>query len=151
MDVEQLLKLLREHKVRFVIIGATAFPVHGYSRSTLDIDIFIEPSTANARRTREALKAFGYDISDISVEDLLTYKVLIRQYVVETDIHPFVKGIGFDRVWANKVKAKLGETYAWFASLDDLIAMKQAAGRPKDKEDLRYLRRLRQRKRQAEK
>ena len=151
MDVEQLLKLLREHKVRFVIIGATAFPVHGYSRSTLDIDIFIEPCTANARRTREALKAFGYDVSDLSVEDLLTYKVLIRQYLVETDIHPFVKGIGFDQVWANKVKAKLGETYAWFASLDDLIAMKQAAGRAKDKEDLKYLRKLRQRRRPAKK
>jgi len=60
-----------------------------------------------------------------------------------------VKGVSFDRVWANKVKARLGETYAWFASLDDLIAMKQAAGRAKDKEDLKYLRRLRQRNRRA--
>ena len=30
-----------------------------------------------------------------------------------------------------------------FASLDDLIRMKEAAGRPKDLEDLRVLRRLR--------
>lgn len=64
MDVEGLLKSLREHRVRSVIIGATAFPVHGYSR----------------------------------------------------------------------------------ASLDDLIEMKQAAGRPKDTEDLKFLRRLRQKK-----
>jgi predicted nucleotidyltransferase len=146
MDVEGLLKSLKEHKVRFVIIGATAFPVHGYSRATLDIDIFIEPTPRNAERAREALQAFGYDMSDVSVDDLLTNKLLIRQYIVEADIHPFVKGTTFERVWANKVKAKFGGTFVWFASLDDLIQMKKAAGRPKDKEDLKFLRRLKQRK-----
>jgi len=146
MDVEGLLRSLKEHKVRFVIIGATAFPVHGYSRATLDIDVFIEPKRANAERTRAALKAFGYDVSDVTIDELLTHKVLIRQYLVETDIHPFVKGISFDRVWANRVKARLGQTFAWFASLDDLIAMKQAAGRPKDKDDLKFLRQLRRRR-----
>jgi predicted nucleotidyltransferase len=149
MEVEGLLKLLKEHKVRFVIIGATAFPVHGYSRATLDTDIFIEPTPRNAERTREALKAFGYDMSDVTVDDLLTKKLLIRQYVVETDIHPFVKGTTFERVWANKVKSRFGRTFVWFASLDNLIEMKQAAGRPKDKEDLKFLRRLRQRKANA--
>ena len=147
MDIENLLKLLKEHKVRFVIIGATAFPVHGYSRATLDIDLFIEPSRANARRTHESLKSFGYNVSDITIDDLLTKKVLIRQYLVETDIHPFVKGVSFDRIWANRVKAKFGDVFVWFASLDDLIKMKQAARRPKDIEDLKFLRRLKQKKR----
>ncbi|UCC99083.1 MAG: nucleotidyltransferase [Phycisphaerales bacterium] len=147
MDVENLLKSLKEHKVRFVIIGATAFPVHGYSRATLDIDLFIEPSETNGRRTLEALKSFGYDVSDITVNDLLTKKVLLRQYLIETDIHPFVKGISFDRIWMNKVKAKFGDTFAWFASLEDLIRMKQAAGRSKDAEDLKFLRRLQKKKR----
>ncbi|HNS18945.1 MAG TPA: nucleotidyltransferase [Sedimentisphaerales bacterium] len=146
METEGLLKSLKEHKVRFVIIGATAFPVHGYSRATLDIDIFIEPAPRNAERTRDALRAFGYDMSDVTIDDLLTKKLLIRQYLVETDVHPFVKGTAFDRVWANKVKSKFGQTFVWFASLDDLIQMKEAAGRPKDKEDLKFLRRLKQRK-----
>src|SRR5262249_11408511 len=61
-------------------------------RATLDVDIFIEPTPENAERTRAALAAFGYDLCDVSVEDLLETKVLIRQYVLETDIHPFVKG-----------------------------------------------------------
>lgn len=38
MDTERLLKLLKDHQVDFVVIGATAFPVHGYARATLDID-----------------------------------------------------------------------------------------------------------------
>ncbi|MGD8520957.1 MAG: nucleotidyltransferase [Desulfobacterales bacterium] len=144
MDTESLLKSLKEHKVRFVIIGATAFPVHGYSRATLDIDLFIMPERKNAERTLSALKDFGYDVSDLTVDELLTKKILIRQYLVETDIHPYVKGISFEEVWKNKVKAKFGDTFAWFASLDDLIKMKKASGRTKDIEDLKYLLKLKE-------
>ena len=147
MQTEQLLKLLKENRVRFVVIGATAFPVHGYSRATLDVDIFIEPEKENAQKTWKALKEFGYDVADITIDDLLTKKVLIRQYLVESDIHPIVKGITFERVWRNKVKARFGKTFVWFASLDDLITMKKAASRAKDIEDLKYLRQLKKRAR----
>jgi predicted nucleotidyltransferase len=146
MDTEQLLKLLKENRVKFVIIGATAFPVHGYSRATLDIDIFIKPDISNAQRTLKAMKEFGYDITDLTIDDLLKKKVLIRQYIVASDFHPFVKGVIFDDVWENKVKARFGKTFVWFACLDDLIKMKTAAARAKDIEDLKYLRRLKRRK-----
>lgn len=145
METEKLLRLLKEHKVRFVIIGATAFPVHGYSRATLDIDLFIEPEKSNAQRTRKALKDFGYDVTDVTIDDLLTKKVLLHQYLVETDIHPMVKGVTFERVWKNKVKARFGKTFVWFACLGDLIKMKKAAGRVKDLEDLKYLLELKKR------
>ena|SRR3989338_2341840 len=95
MDTESLLKSLNENKVKFVIIGSASFPFHGYSRATLDIDIFIENTKDNAKKTLKALKSFGYDVFDISIADLLAKKVLIRQYILETDIHPFVKGITF--------------------------------------------------------
>jgi len=146
VDTENLLKLLKEHKVDFVIIGATAFPVYGYSRATLDIDIFLRPEKKNAKKTWQALRKFGYDMTDISIEDLLAKKLLIRQYTVETDIHPFVKGVTFQKVWQNKVRAKFGNTFVFFASLNDLIKMKRAAGRPQDLEDLKYLLRLKKSK-----
>ena len=114
MDTEDLLRLLKEHKVDFVIIGATL----------------------------QALKAFGYDTSDVAVDDLLTKKLLIRQYGVETDIHPFVKGTTFEKIWKGKVEASFGKTPVYFASLGDLIEMKKGAGRPQDLEDLKYLKRL---------
>ena len=142
MNAETLLKLLKENRVKFVIVGATAFPVHGYSRATLDIDIFIKPERANAQRTRKALEQFGYDVADITVDDIITKKVLIRQYLVETDIHPVIKGVRFETVWKNKVEARFGKTLVWFASLDDLVKMKKAARRPRDIEDLKYLLRL---------
>jgi predicted nucleotidyltransferase len=142
MDTASLLKSLNAYNVRYVVIGATAFPVHGYSRTTLDIDVFIEPIPQNAQRTIEALKSFGYDVTDLTIKDLLTKKVLIRQYLIETDIHPFVKGITFEQVWKNRIRNKIGRTTANFASLHDLIQMKKAAGRAKDREDLKILKQL---------
>jgi predicted nucleotidyltransferase len=143
LDIEGLLKSLNAHSVRYVVIGATAFPIYGYARATLDLDIFIEPALENAARTRDALLAFGYDLSDVTVDELLSKKILIRQYTVETDIHPFVKGASFEEVWARRVEDRIGQTPVAFASLADLIRMKEAAGRPKDLEDLRVLRKLR--------
>jgi predicted nucleotidyltransferase len=132
--------------VEFVIIGATAFPIHGYARATLDLDIFIRPDPQNVSRLMDALRDFGYDLADVTPEDLLTKKVLIRQYLVETDIHPFVSGLTFDQVWNNKISGTYGKEKVYYASLDDLIMMKQAAGRPKDLEDLRVLRTLKEKK-----
>jgi predicted nucleotidyltransferase len=145
MDTEGLLKSLNAHDVDYVIIGATAFPIHGYSRATLDIDILILPTEENAKKTLDALKDFGYDISDLTITELLSKKILIRQYILETDIHPFVKGITVDEIWKNRVPGNIGETPCYFASLDDLIRMKKAAGRQKDKEDLRILLKLKKR------
>lgn len=139
MVIENLLKLLNENNVQYVIIGATAFPLHGYSRSTLDLDIFIKADRDNAGRVHKALSAFGYDTSDLTVDDLLNNKILIREYKLETDVHPFVTGITFDEVWSNKIEGEIGSVKAFFASLNDLIKMKRAAGRPKDLEDLRVL------------
>ena len=142
MDTESLLRSLNVRRVRYVIIGATAFPIHGYARATLDIDIFIDPTPTNARRTLAALAGVGYDVSDVTKTDLLTKKLLIRQYSRETDIHPFVAGVTFDAVWRNRVRSRIGRARAGFASLDDLIIMKRAAHRPKDRDDLRILLKL---------
>ena len=151
MDIEKLLQSLNENKVRYLIIGATAFPVHGYSRSTLDIDIFIEPSPDNAKKVHNALREFGYDVADISIDELIKNKILIRQYLIETDIHPYVAGITFADAWRGRIASKIGATSVQFAGLDDLIKMKQAAGRSKDREDLKYLEEIKKRKSREEK
>jgi predicted nucleotidyltransferase len=142
MDIENLLRLLNERNVRYVIIGAAAFPLYGYTRSTIDTDIFIAADEDNAQRVHKALSDFGYDLTDISPQDLLKTKLLIRQYQVELDVHPFAKGVEFEGVWDRRVKGTYGNQPANFASLEDLILMKEAAGRVKDLEDLKVLRKL---------
>jgi hypothetical protein len=94
----------------------------------------------------KALTEFGYDIKDLSPEDFLKHKILIRQYTLEADIHPFVKGITFEEAWKNRISAKFGETRVNFPSLDDMIRMKKAAGRNIDLEDLKYLKEIKKRR-----
>ena len=141
-DFKEFITLLNENKVDFVIIGATAFPVYGYARATLDIDIFVRPDLENIKRLKSALVEFGYDLTDISYKDLLENKLLIRQYIVETDIHPFVKGATFEEIWESKIKSKFGDTEVYFPSLEKMIKMKEEAGRAKDIEDLKYLKKI---------
>lgn len=142
MDIKNLLKSLNEHDVRYVIIGAYAFPFYGYSRATIDVDIFIEPREENIEKTLEALSDFGYDLSDISADDMLNNKILIRQYSLETDIHPFVTGVTFEQIWKNREKGHIEGIETSFASLDDLITMKKTAAREKDLQDLKILQKL---------
>ncbi len=142
--IERLLSSLNAASVRYLIIGATAFAAHGWVRATADLDLLIAPDKDNVRRLRGVLSDFGYDTSDATDDDFIEYKILLRQYDLPLDLHPFVAGLdSFDEAWSNRKVAELGDVSAPFASLDDLIRMKQAAGRPKDLEDLRHLQRLR--------
>lgn len=148
MDTEKLLQLLKENDVIFVVIGAAAFPVYGYARATLDIDIFIKKNVENIKKTIKALREFGYDLMDLTVNDFMVNKVLIRQYPVEADFHPVVKGITFEEIWTNRIKGKFGQTEVDFPSIDDMIKMKKAAGRNKDLEDLKYLNELKRKQKE---
>jgi predicted nucleotidyltransferase len=144
MNVKKLLRLLAEYKVKFIIIGAWAFPAYGYIRNTIDIDIFFDPTKANVKRLAKALKEFGYDgIEDLTIEQLLNKKTLFRQYIMDTDIHPFVKGVNFDMVWKSKKEVEIEKIKVFVPSLNHLILMKKAAGRKKDIVDLEFLEEIR--------
>ncbi len=139
MDTKSLLKSLNHHKVRFVIIGGNAVIAHGFVRATQDIDIFVAPTQENMEKTFKALGACGYDLMGMTIDEALTKKMLFRGYILRTDIHPFVTGIDFETLWKNKIQLIFQEEEVYFSSLDDLIVMKKAAGRPQDQEDLRHL------------
>ncbi len=140
MTVRQLLQSLVDHKVKFVVIGAYAFPAHGYARSTYDVDIFYEPTKTNIKRIVGALKRCGYlAVEDLTEEQLTKNKTLFRQYALDTDIHPFVAGVTFKDVWQTRKEVQIENVKVYVPSLDTLITMKKAAGRTKDLADLEYL------------
>jgi len=149
--VEKIIEFLNENNVKYVIIGAFAFSSAGYVRGTLDIDIFIKPEIENIKKCRSALEEAGYDFQNTKDEDILKYKILFRQYDIPLDIHPFVKGVTFEQLWKNKKTDFIGKTKAYFASLNELIKMKSAAARPKDVEDLKYLKEIKKQTRRKAK
>ncbi len=139
MDISKLLKSLNDPRVRYVVIGASAFPSHGYMRLTNDVDIFIEPTRENAQNTLQALSAIGHDVTELTMEQVLTKKILFRQYILATDIHPSAAGVTWATIWKNKKADTIEGVPVFVASLEDLIKMKRAANRPKDREDLKAL------------
>lgn len=142
MKLADLLKSLNAQRVNYAIIGAHACAAHGHVRATRDIDILFEPSERNIKKLRKALETFGYDTTDASLDDFKTKKILFRQYWLDLDVHPFATGIKTDDALKKKISAKCETVETFFVNLEDLIKMKEAAGRPKDKEDLKYLREI---------
>jgi len=129
--------------VKFLVIGAWALPAYGHERASSDIDVFIEPTEPNAKRTLAALKDIGYDVEDLTVPALLKKKTLFRQYILQMDVHPFVAGVTFKQAWNKRKKASIKGCRVWVPSLDDLIKMKTATGRTRDKLDLEVLKEIR--------
>lgn len=139
MKLEDLIRLLNDRHAEYLIMGAHAVAAHGYTRATNDLDILINPTEENIARVRAALEAFGYDTTDASLEDFQTKKILFRQYIYDVDIHPSASGIETQSALKNKIEGKLEEIPTYYASLEDTIKMKKAAGRDDDLKDLKYL------------
>ena len=70
-DFKEILRLLSQHRVRFLVVGGYAVAYHGYARYTRDMDVWVEVDPGNAARLVEALKAFGFDVPELNEEMFL--------------------------------------------------------------------------------
>jgi len=152
-----LLKVLCDRGVEFVVIGGFAVVLHGVVRATKDVDIVPEQSEDNLIRLWEALgelEAEPKELIDLRPEEMaipFTRDGLIQgggNWVLLTrlgriDVMQWVTGVeSYEDLRARaagEVVPEIGGT-VWFAGFDDLIAMKQAAGRPQDLIDITALR-----------
>lgn len=118
------LQLLNDHKVRYCIVGSFALAYHAKPRYTKDMDIFIEPTEANAERVLQALEELGLEMLNLTVSDFLDKDQIIQiEYEpVRIDLLTDLSGCTFQEVWENRVPAN-----------------KKAAGRKQDLADLEYL------------
>jgi len=68
----ELLRVLLEHEVDFLVIGGVAVAAHGYVRGTKDVDIIPNPSRDNLQRLTAALTALeaSQDAGDFRAEEM---------------------------------------------------------------------------------
>lgn len=152
MDIKTLLQSLLDHKVKFLVIGGWALPAYTIERMTRDIDIFIEPTEENVKKTIKALQKAGYlAVEDEHISLFLSKKVLLREYILQTDIHPFVKGTDFDRAWKTKKETVIKGLKVFVPSIEELLIMKRAANRPKDIDDIKQLEKVKEKLRSKRK
>lgn len=142
-DYRDFLASLVGADVRFLIVGAHAMAVHGYPRSTVDIDIWVEPTAVNARRLWEALTTFGAPLDDLSIrEQDFTTPDIVAQFGLppnRIDVLTGVSGLQFARAWTNRLDATVEGIRVPVLGLADLIENKRATGRDKDRADIRGL------------
>jgi len=145
---EDFLDLLRELcavDARFLIVGAYAVSVHAEPRATGDIDIWVEPTPANAELVFEALTAFGAPLSELTVDDLASLNVVFQIGLPprRIDILTSISGVDFEDAWPNRIETTYGDATVALIGLEELIRNKERVGRPKDLVDLELLRKYR--------
>jgi hypothetical protein len=143
-DYEEFIAALNAHGVRYLLIGAHAVAYHARPRATKDLDILLDPTPENARSALAAMKEFfgGADLG-YTVKDLTDPRWIIQLGVapIRIDLHLEVEGsTGFDVAWKNRIEGSFGPVPAHYVGLDDLIRLKETAGRLQDRADIRILR-----------
>jgi predicted nucleotidyltransferase len=133
-DFKDLLRLFVDESVRFLVVGGYAVIKYTEPYYTKDLDIWIEASPENAKRALRALTRFGAPTGGVTLEELtdpdLIYQIGIEP--VRIDVMAAVPGLTFASAWKNRTVADFDSVTVPVLSLDDALASKQAAGRPKD-------------------
>ena len=131
----------QEHGVEYLVIGGVAAILHGVPRATLDLDIIISATPDNARRLLAALLEADLATAALtSAEDLLAHEITVFEDRVRIDVQTMTPGIDFAAAWSRRVIMTYAGQAFCVARREDLIASKEAAGRPHDLEDVRLLR-----------
>jgi hypothetical protein len=140
-DFKEFLQLLSAYQVEYLLIGGYAVAYHGYPRATADMDIWIALHPQNAEKVVAALKAFGFDLPELSPALFLKEGQIIRMGVppLRIEIATSISGVRFDECYAARVIAILDEVEVSLISLPHLKVNKKAAGRHKDLDDLENL------------
>ncbi len=157
LDPAPLLRFLHERAIAHIIIGGVAVAAHGYPRSTMDLDVV--PSSDRENLTRLAAALAEINAVPAGQGDLASEEFPLRatdvdalaeggNFRLDTDLGPldvmqWIAGIDAGDVYAELDRAALAFTLDDIplrtCGLAHLRAMKQAAGRPRDLDDLEHL------------
>jgi predicted nucleotidyltransferase len=147
---DRILRQLTEAEVEFVVVGGLALGAWGIVRGTKDVDIVVAPDTENLRR----VAAVAVDIhghvqtgesffsSHLSIAGQLAggEQVAIETELGRLDVVQGLDGVpAYEELRARSVETEILGVKVAVCSVEDLKAMKQAAGRTRDLADLEDL------------
>ena len=157
LDIRGILEELNRARVEFLVIGGVAVGFHGYVRATKDVDIVPAPDKENLERLALLLQRLDAQIegADEFEEGELPDPLdpdalgLGGNWVLGTRLGRFdiMQWIGDEALWEKLAPAALDTEVDGLrikvVSYQDLVALKEMAGRPEDLTDLRRLRQAR--------
>lgn len=145
----EVVRRFQEADVRFVLIGGLALIAHGGTHFTNDVDFSFAVDDENCDKIIALLSPHHpRPLAWLSGTPFIIQKTHLQQMrflnlktdLGDIDLLPLPAGIdSFTGLWERSLLLDFGGFSARIASLDDLIAMKKAAGRPKDERHLMEL------------
>lgn len=153
LDTERILAALAAHDVRYILIGGLAAIVHGSTLATADADLLPDPEADNLERLLDALESLDAKVLttpqrlEMEAGELWEVAELRRgadglgsaeAWHFTTDAGPIDIVMSAAAVGPHSAHLPNAEARHVFgvrilvAGLSDLIASKQALGRPKD-------------------
>ncbi len=140
-DYKDMLQILSDEKVEFLLVGAYAMAAYGYLRATMDMDIWIIPSAQNADAILRSLRRFGTPLHTLTKKDLQQSGTVFQIGVAprRIDILTEATGLQFNETYERSLSVNIEGIDVRIPSLDDLIRNKRAIGRTKDLADAEAL------------
>ena len=158
MSMFDLLKVLADAEIDYVLVGGLAVALHGYQRVTMDVDVVLAMDSGNLRRFIGCAKAAGLrPVIPVEIETLAQPELLEQWHqekgmlafglrgpdMMATVIDVLVKPVvAFTDLRRDATLVAVGPLRVPIASVEHLITMKTGTGRSKDAIDIEELRKL---------
>ncbi|MES2328653.1 MAG: DUF6036 family nucleotidyltransferase [Bacteroidota bacterium] len=142
-DFRDFLSALNKQEVRYLLVGGFAVILHGYARTTGDMDIWVERTPENYLRIKKAFLQFGMPVFDMTENNFLSHPnwdvFTFGIPPVAIDLMVSVKGLDFDSCFTNSIIFEDEGLKIRTINRNDLLHAKKIAGRAKDVNDLENL------------
>ena len=145
-DFKEFIVSLNENDVEYLIVGGYAVAIYGHPRYTKDLDVWLSPTQANITKLLKALSDFGFESTQLKVEDFLNEDNVIQLGYPPNriDLLTAIDGVQFSSSFADRKIIQLQEIELPVISLSHLIQNKLSAGRLQDLADAEKLSALQQ-------
>lgn len=142
-DFKDFIKALNSAKVKYVLVGGYSVILHGYARTTGDMDIWVNRTLENYQKLLRAFAEFKMPVFDMTQENFLNHNewdvFRFGRKPNQIDIMVQVKGLEFKKAFSKSKIYTIEKIKIRTVRLQDLIQAKKAAGRFKDLDDIEQL------------
>ncbi|MBK7883894.1 MAG: hypothetical protein IPJ81_08860 [Chitinophagaceae bacterium] len=142
-DFRDCIKALNENNVEYLLVGGYAVILHGYRRTTGDLDIWVNTTPKNLIQLRKAFLQFGLPATELTEYNFLQNEAIdvfsFGRPPVGIDIMKKVKGCDFATAYNLSKEYIENGLPIRFIHLNTLLEAKKASGRFKDLDDIEKL------------
>ncbi len=142
-DFVDFITCFNNNKVRYILVGGYSVILHGYSRTTGDMDLWVDRTSENYKNIKTAFLQFGMPVFDMTESSFLNNKTFdvftFGKPPSSIDIMVAVKGLDFGDCFQNAIYFDVDGLKVRTIYINDLINAKKASGRSKDWDDLENL------------